>query len=203
MMRDCRINRIFEGTNEILHLFIALTAMSDAIAQLKELASTVGNIGQVFADPIKGFGVFAGYARKQFASSTGVGRAVMNKPHPALRTHAVLLENHVRKLTGAVDRILRKHGKNIIGKQFATERLAAIMIDMFVLACTLSRVSQSIEDKGLEAAQKEIQIMETFAFQANDRMLNTHRKIDENIDENIKDIAVYICDNEKYVWDNL
>jgi hypothetical protein len=77
------------------------------------------------------------------------------------------------------------------------------MIDMFVFACTLSRVSQSIEEKGAEAAQKEIQILETFAFQANDRMLNTHRMIDENIDENIKDIAIYICENEKYVWDNL
>jgi acyl-CoA dehydrogenase family protein 9 len=202
-MRDCRVNRIFEGTNEILHLFIALTAMSDAINQLKELASTVGNIGKVFADPIKGFGVFAGYAQKQLKSSTGMGRATVTKAHPALRSQCVLLENHVRKLSGAVDRILRKHGKNIIGKQFATERLAAIMIDMFVLACTLSRVSQSIEEKGLEGAQKEIQILETFAFQANDRMLNTHRMIDENIDENIKDIAVYICQNEKYVWDNL
>ncbi len=203
IMRDCRVNRIFEGTNEILHLFISLTAMSDAIDELKELASTVGNIGQVFSDPIKGFGVFANYARKQIKSSTGVGQSTVSKAHPSLRAQCVLFESHVRKISAAVDRIIRKHGKAIIGKQFATERLAAIMIDMFVFACTLSRVSQSIEEKGAEAAQKEIQILETFAFQANDRMLNTHRMIDENIDENIKDIAIYICENEKYVWDNL
>jgi len=102
-----------------------------------------------------------------------------------------------------VDHILRKHGKGIIGKQFATSRLANIMIDMFVLASTLSRVTQSIEENGPEKAAKEIEILETFAFQARRRMRENYKQIDSNVDEEIKDLATYLTQEEKYTWDIL
>src|SRR3954453_5005227 len=69
LLRDSRINRIFEGTNDILRLFIALTAMNDVGHNLKELSSTLAN---VFTDPIKGFGVLSDYARRRVSHATGV-----------------------------------------------------------------------------------------------------------------------------------
>ena len=62
------------------------------------------------------------------------------KLHEAIQPQAEAFEKDTRYLAQATDRILRKHGKNIIGKQFATKRLADIMVDLFVMACTLSRV---------------------------------------------------------------
>ncbi len=200
IMRDARINRIFEGTNEILRLFIALTAMNDVGHELKELAKSLGN---VLVDPIKGFGVLSDYARRRVSHATGFGRALMSKAHPDLKDFTQVFEECTRNLAAAVDRILRKHGKAIVEKQFATRRLADIMIDLFALACVISRVSTSITDKGKEKAAKEREILEVFCGQVSRRVRSNFGKIDDNDDELIKSLADHAFQEERFVWDNL
>jgi len=203
IMRDARVNRIFEGTNEVLTLFIALTAMKDAVDQLKELNQVVGNISSVFKDPIKGFGMLKDYAKMHVATRTKYGRATFTKVHPVLHSTAALFEEEMQSLVRAVDTILRKHGRGIIGKQFAISRLAHIMIDTFALACVLSRVSQSLQEKGSKGAAEEVKILETFAFQAKRRMRENYKQIDINVDEEIKDLADFVTQEEKFTWDIL
>ena len=69
--RDARILPIFEGTNEILRLYVALSCLKDVGETLTELKSAAAAI---FNDPIKGFGVLSDYAERRFAQATGVGR---------------------------------------------------------------------------------------------------------------------------------
>jgi len=203
LMRDCRINRIFEGTNEILRLFIALTAMNDVGKQLKELSSSLEG---VFNEPIKGFGVMSEYARKRVSLATGFfsnEKSSFSKLHPAIKEYGEQFEDQTRDLAAAADRILRKHGKNIIGKQFATKRFADIMIDMFALASVISRVNSSVTEKGLTEAQKELEILKVFAGQVRRRVKSNFGKIDNNDDELIKSLAEHAYENEKYVWDSI
>src|SRR5689334_14785478 len=100
LMRDSRISRIYEGTNDILRLFIALTAMSDVGTQLKELSSSLKG---VFDDPIKGFGVLSNYAKKQASLITGINRekSRFTKLAPPLQAQAQIFENGVRELAAA------------------------------------------------------------------------------------------------------
>ena len=201
IVRDCRINRIFEGTNEILRLFIALTAMNDVAGQLKELSSSMKD---VFSEPIKGFGVLSDYARKHAQLRTGRGGASkLQDLHEAIKPQAEAFENETRYLAQATDRILRKHGKNIIGKQFATKRLADIMVDLFVMACTLSRVQASIDDNGAEKASKEIEILRVFTREARVRIKRNFRRIDNNEDELLKALADDAFQTERYRWDTI
>lgn len=201
VVRDCRLNRIFEGTNEILRLFIALTAMNDVASQLQELQHTMKDI---LNDPIKGFGVLSDYARKHAALRTGIGDAAkLEGLHASLKDPAELFEEETRFLATATDRILRKHGKGIVNKQLATKRLAEIMIDLFVLACTLSRVQASIEANGEEAASHEIDILHVFAREAKARIKRNFRRIDNNDDELVKGLADNAFAVENYRWDTI
>jgi alkylation response protein AidB-like acyl-CoA dehydrogenase len=200
MLRDARINRIFEGTNEILRLFIGLSGMNDVGQNLKELSKSLGN---VMADPIKGFGVLSDYAKRRVTQATGLGRATMTRAHPALKPYTAIFEENTLKLAAAVDRVLRKHGKEIIHKQFATRRMGDIMIDMFVLSCVISRVSTSLTEKGPGKSAKELEILEVFSGQARRRMRLWFNKIDQNDDELIKSIADHAFDEGKFVWDNV
>ena len=201
IVRDCRINRIFEGTNEILRLFIALTAMNDVGSQLQELAASMKD---VLHDPIKGFGVLSDYARKHAQLATGRGETgKLQNLHEVIRPQGDAFEIEVRYLAQATDRILRKHGKNIVGKQFATKRLAEIMIDLFVLACTLSRVQAAIDAKGADQVAREIDILHVFTREARVRMKQNFRRIDNNDDELIKALAEDAFAAERFRWDTI
>ena len=200
MLRDARINRIYEGTNDILRLFIALTAMHDVGQQLKELA---GSVGKVFQDPIKGFGIFSDYAKKQVSLTTGLGKATFSKAHPSLKEETEVFEDCAQGLASFADRLLRKHGKKIVDLQFPTRRLADAMIDLFALACVISRVTASIEEKGPEKAAKEKEILHVFAGQVKRRVKSNFGKIDENDDEQIISLADHALENEGFIWDNL
>ncbi len=208
MMRDCRINRIFEGTNEILHLFIALTAMADAATVFKDVKKSVdeirsGKLVNVFTDPIKGFGPFVEVSKRWLANSTGIGSAEMTKAHPALADQQEIFVSHARMLSALSDKLIVRHGKNIIHKQLATKRLAQVIIDLYTLACTLSRVTLAIEEKGLEGAAQEIQIAKSFAFQADERIKGIIVRMDNNDDEIIKGLADFVAEKEKFNWDNI
>jgi alkylation response protein AidB-like acyl-CoA dehydrogenase len=202
VMRDARINRIFEGTNDILRLFIALTAMNEVGASLKELADSLKGI---FDSPIKGFGVLSEYARRRASFVTGLPaqKTAFTKLPQALKPKGELFEDLTRKLATAMDRILRKHGKDIIGKQFATKRLADAMIDLFVFACTLARVATAMEAQGATKVTKEMEILEVLSGQVRRRVNANFSKIDENDDELIKSLADHALDAERYSWDNV
>lgn len=196
--RDTRILSIFEGTNEILRLYIALSGLKGVGAGLGELKSAVEDI---FNNPIKGFGVLGDYTSRRMREATGVGTdRIAHLLSPSLRKAATTYEKYVVELSRASDALLRRHGKQIADQQHAQKRVADIAIDLFVGLCVLSR-ADSLVKQADPAAADAVLIAETFARQARRRMARNVRGLDRNEDEAIERLAGMVLERGGYPWD--
>ncbi|MGE4070217.1 MAG: acyl-CoA dehydrogenase family protein [Lysobacterales bacterium] len=196
--RDSRILSIFEGTNEILRLYIALSGLKDVGSSLSELKSAVGDI---FNNPIKGFGVLSGYASKRLRESTGFGNdKILSKLDPRLKPAAEIYEKYVVELSKAGDMLLRMHGKKIADEQYQLKRIGDIAIDLFVGLCTLAR-ADALSKSDQKNGQQAVTIAATFAQQAKRRMAGNVRGMARNEDEDRDALAGFILDNGAYPWD--
>jgi acyl-CoA dehydrogenase family member 9 len=196
--RDSRILSIFEGTNEILRLYIALSGMKDVGASLSELKSAVGDI---FNNPIKGFGVLSGYAERRFKAATGLGTdKIQTKLHPRLLAGAETYAKYTQELSKASDALLRLHGKAIADFQHQQKRVADVAIDLFVGLCVHSR-AQTIATTKPDLADETLRLAEVFASQAKRRMAKNIRALLNNDDAGIEAIADSTFKRLGYVWD--
>jgi len=164
VMRDLRIFRIFEGTNDILRLFVALVGIQYAGGHLRELQKAV-------KDPISNFGVVLGEVSKRGKGALGLGggNALANDVHPNLVEMAALCSKATEQFGGQVEKLLIKHGKHIIHEQFLLKRLADANIDIYAMACVLSRCTQSL-NQGLESAHHEEMMTKVYCSEAYSRI---------------------------------
>lgn len=200
IVRDSRINLIFEGTNEILRLFIALTGMKDAGQLLKEVGGAAANI---FNEPIKGFGLLTGYAKRRLSQGAEIGRDRISLVHEMLRPEATIIEIYSLRLAKAVDAVLRRYGEKIVHKQLIAKRLADIAIDLMVSLTILSRVSTEFNVKTVEQVDSQIQILRLFLAQAKRRMNQNLRRLARNEDQLIDSLSAKLIESGKYSWDTL
>ena len=200
VVRDCRINRIFEGTNEILRLFVGLSGVKEPGENLADVARSVKGI---FNDPIKGFGVLSGYASKKVGQYTNLGRPRAEGISGCLQGEVVALEQGVAKLAQAVEFSLKRYRKGIIEQQLITKRLADVATDLFVGMCLLSRISSLVAERGEAACSDELHLAKVFSHFSRVRISNNLRAVVKNGDGSGLALADAVLAHGGYRWDTL
>ena len=138
-------------------------------------------------EPIKGFGLLSDFAIRK--ARTALGRERMTRAHPLLNREAVVFEEYTGELAKNVDKVLRKHGRDIAEMQYTQKRVAEMAIDLYAIAACLSRTTRAIEQRGEEGARREIDLTTIFVAAAERRLAETVRSFDKNDDELRKSVA--------------
>ena len=191
MLRDSRINRIFEGTNEILRLFIALNGIQGPAGQLEE-------VGSALRRPLQNLGLISGFAASRLRSAIGATATLDVDVHERLRKHKEYLEKHVAELHAATVRVVRHYGRDIIDRQQELERLADMAMELFASACTIARTQRLIDDRGAEQTARELDLCDLFVVESGRRFRAARLALQSKQDETRRQVARRVRDDAGY-----
>jgi acyl-CoA dehydrogenase family protein 9 len=181
VLRDIRIFPIFEGANDVMRAFIALTGMKPVGEKLSEL-------GEIeLADPIGTIGVLIDYVGGRIQREVRPDR--VSEAHEELKPLAEEVSEQVKELRSVTESLLRAHRQEIIERQFQQRRLSDAVSDILAQIAVLSRVTQIFEDQGVEPSGQERYIAETFCTRAAHRVRSAFEQVESNDDERMSAIA--------------
>lgn len=177
-LRDARINRIFEGANEILRLFVGLNGIQGPAEELKEIAGALKN-------PIQNWVLVSSFAAERVASAFGKKDRLAVTLHASLKAHAEYVEQHVAELAQATQKAITTHKQEILQRQLVVERLADMAIELYARATTIARTQQLIQDRGADACRREIGLCDLFCLQSGRRFRALRMELDGDAGEQI------------------
>ncbi|HEY2027360.1 MAG TPA: acyl-CoA dehydrogenase family protein [Gemmatimonadaceae bacterium] len=181
-LRDARINRIFEGTNEILRLFISLNGIEGPAGELKEL-------GAALRKPLQNLGLITGFAASRIRSRLGATPTLDIALHERLRKHAEHFEKHVAELKDAAERVIRAYRAQVIERQQELERLSDMGIELFATVCVLARTQQLLQERGEADCGHELALCDLFVVEAGRRFRASRQAILSVQDETRREVA--------------
>jgi alkylation response protein AidB-like acyl-CoA dehydrogenase len=183
-LRDARINRIFEGANEILRLYIALNGIQGP-------AETLQEVGDALKAPMQNMGLLSEFVVSKVKSVLRVGDAatVETPIHARIEPHRKFFEKHVAELRTATDSAIMAHKKHLIDRQMLVERLSNMAIELFARACVVSRTQRMLMERGVEALERELHLCDLFCVQSGRRFRDQRENLESLQDTTRRAIA--------------
>ncbi len=177
-LRDCRINTIFEGSSEIMRLFIAREALDPHLKVAGAVLNSQLPLG-VRAKAAVGAGLFyaSWYPQQWLPSFSGVDA------DSALAKHLKFARRTARKLARSLFHAMALNGPKLEKQQVLLGRFVDIGTEIFALTATCARAEAKLKEaKSLEEREALLQLAECFCQQARLRIARHFDGLHHNAD---------------------
>ncbi len=194
MMRDMRINLIFEGSSEIMRLFIAREAVDTHFSVAGDLVNPKAPAGVKARALLRAAGFYAWWYPSQWI---GWGRWPRYAEFGPLARHLRFVDRKSRKLARTVFHCMVRFGPRLEKRQAVLGRLVEVGAELFAMAATVSRahamVKQNPGDRG------PLELADVFCRQASRRVNDKFEDVWFNDDTRTYRLAQGVLRNQ-YEW---
>jgi hypothetical protein len=179
-LRDMRINRIFEGSTEVMHLFIAREAVDQHLEVAGEILEGDGGLGDK-AKAAVGAGKF--YAKWLPSLAVGAGqRPGSFDEFGSNAGHMRFVERNSRKLARTTFWAMSRWQAKLEKKQTVLARVVDIGAELFAMASAVV-YAKTIEGEHPERADQARELADLFCGQARQRVDRLFHDIWSNVDD--------------------
>jgi alkylation response protein AidB-like acyl-CoA dehydrogenase len=179
-MRDCRINTIFEGSSEIMRLFLAREALDPHLKVAAAALNSQLPMGQRVKAALKAGIFYAGWYPRQwfgFGVRGNVGR--MAAP---LRKHIRYLTRNSRRLARRLFHAMVQFGPKLEKQQVLLGRFVDIGTELFAMAATCARADQLMKPASDEEKKDLLHLADFFCSGARLRIERNFDGLRNNVD---------------------
>ena len=150
MLRDCRINTIFEGSSEIMRLFIAREMLDPHLKVSAAVLNSQLPIGRRMGAAVKAGLFYAGWYPKQWLPFAG-GFQLSNFKFRIGASHLCYVARTNRRLARAIFHAMLRHGPKLDREQLLLGRFVDIGAELFAITSTCLRGEQLLNPKDTNA----------------------------------------------------